>query len=378
MKEILAIDGGEPVLPAGPPQWPVQDAGILTALEAAHADGSWGKYEGRHNTALIEALCELHQVPFGMPCCSGTFAVELALRALRISANDEVILAAYDFGGNFRCIEAVGAMPVLVDIDPQTWSLDADQVERAIGRKTRGIIVSHLHGGLANMDQICEVAARHHVHVIEDACQSPGATVQGKVAGTWGDVGVLSFGGSKLLTAGRGGAMLTRHEDVYQRAKIFCEQGNNAFPLSEIQAAVLLPQLKKLDSRNERRRGAVGTLLESLREIPGLNPVLISSTLGEPSFYKVAWLYEEEKFGQRSREDFINAVQCEGVAVDAGFRGFTRRGSQRCRRIGECEHSRRAAKSTVLLHHPILLQDDDSIDNVAQAIRKVARAFQSV
>jgi dTDP-4-amino-4,6-dideoxygalactose transaminase len=374
----LAIDGAAPVFPGGPPHWPVHDPEILAALEAAHADGSWGKYDGRHNTALIDALCKLHQIPLALPCCSGTFAVELALRALRISAADEVILAAYDFSGNFRCIEAVGAKPVLVDIDPETWCLDADQIETAAGPKTRAIIVSHLHGGLARMDQICEVAQRHGMYVIEDACQAPGAVVQGKLAGTWGDVGVLSFGGSKLLTAGRGGAILTRHDDVYQRAKLFCEQGNNAFPLSELQAAVLLPQLNKLDSRNARRRAAVAMLLESLGELPGLDPVLISPALGEPSFYKVAWRYDEDKFGRRSREVFVNAVRCEGIAIDAGFRGFMRRGSQRCRRTGDCTHSRRGAQSTVLLHHPILLQDDDSIDQVARAIRKVARAFQAV
>ena len=115
-----------------------------------------------------------------------------------------MILAAYDFPGNFRSVEAVGARPVLVDIDPRTWCLDSGRIAAAVSPATRAVIVSHLHGGLADMAQICEIASAHHLSVIEDACQAAGAQVQGRPAGAWGDAAVLSFGGSKLLTAGRG------------------------------------------------------------------------------------------------------------------------------------------------------------------------------
>src|SRR5205085_10640127 len=117
----------------------------------------------------------------------------------------------YDFAGNFRAVDAVGARPVLVDIDSSTWCLDAQQVASAASDRVRAVIVSHLHGGLADMPAICEVAKAHGWSVVEDACQATAAQVHGRISGTWGDVGVLSFGGSKLLTAGRGGAVLTQH-----------------------------------------------------------------------------------------------------------------------------------------------------------------------
>jgi len=377
MNQQLAIFGGQAAVPEGPPSWPITDERVRLALEAAHRDGSWGRYHGPHTQRLVEALAELHDVEHVFLCCSGTFAVELALRSLKIGDGDEVILTAYDFSGNFRCIEAVGARPVLVDIDASSWCLDANQIEAAISDKTRAVIVSHLHGGLADMRRICELASRHNLRVVEDACQVTGATVAGKVAGTWGDVGVLSFGGSKLLTAGRGGAILTRDLDILQRAKVFCERGNHSFPLSELQAAVLVPQVEVLSERNAQRLASVAHLRKNCEDIPGLKMVAAPPAGSKPSFFKVAFLYDSTLLNNRSRDDFIGAVQAEGIAIDSGFRGFTRRSNRRSRRVGELTHSDAAANNTLLLHHPVLLESLDTIDRVAVGIQKVLEAFSN-
>src|SRR5262249_55040345 len=143
-------------------------------------------------------------------CASGTLAVELALRALRVGPGDEVVLAGYDYGGNFLSVHAVGAVPVLADVEPGGARLDARRGGEALGPATRAVIASQLHGGLADMAALAEACAARGVAVVEDAAQGPGATVQGRPAGAWGDLGVFSFGGSKLLAAGRGGALVTR------------------------------------------------------------------------------------------------------------------------------------------------------------------------
>jgi dTDP-4-amino-4,6-dideoxygalactose transaminase len=225
-RPLPALLGGPAVRPEGPPDWPVPDEDVLAALQRGYRDGSWGKYHGGNVERLEQALAEYHQVEFVQTCGSGTFAVEAALLALRIGMEDEVLLAAYDYPGNFLSVHAVGALPVLVDLCPTSWQLDVERVAAAIGPKTRAVLASHLHGGVVPMRELMELAARHSLRVIEDAAQAPGALVQGRRAGTWGDVGILSFGGSKLLTAGRGGALLTRHADVYQRAKLFLHRGN--------------------------------------------------------------------------------------------------------------------------------------------------------
>ncbi len=264
LDELPALLGGRPVRPQGPPDWPIPDEDVLQALESAYRDGSWGKYHGLYVERLEKQLAHYHGVEFAATCGSGTFAVELALRTLKIGPGDEVILAAYDYGGNFLSVHAVGAMPVLVDVDPDNWNLDLVPLREAIGPKTRAVIVSHLHGGLVPMREVKEIAAERGLRVIEDAAQAPGAVVQGRQAGTWGDVGILSFGGSKLLTAGRGGAFLTRHADIFQRARLWLHRGNHVCPLSELQAAVLVPQLDKLDTRNQQRAANVRLLSEGL------------------------------------------------------------------------------------------------------------------
>ena len=371
-----AIEGGTPVYPEGPPPWPLAEEDILTVFQALWSDGSWGKYHGGHVASLEQQLARNFETPYVITVCSGTVAVELALRGLRIGPGDEVILAGYDFPGNFRAIEAVGALAVLTDIAPRTWAPDVQLLEAAYGPQVRAVVVSHLHGGLAPMQEICQWAAARGVRVVEDACQAPGATVQGRPAGSWGDVGVLSFGGSKLLTAGRGGAVLTHDAQIRQRIQVYAQRGNEAFPLSEIQAAVLLPQLEKLPMRNTARCQAVRQLLDRLSGIRCLTSMMIDAELGDASFYKVAWLYDPDALGGHSRHEFLAAVQAEGVAMDEGFRGFFRRSNRRCRIAGTLEASRAASERTVLLHHPVLLLGTEAVDRVAHAIKKAVSALE--
>jgi len=323
----------------------------------------------------------MHGTEHVLLCSSGTYAVEAALRGLGIGAGDAVLVAGYDFPGNFRAIEAVGARPVLVDIEPDTWSLDVDALEAshataleaAAGAKIRGVIASHLHGGMVPMQRLMALAKERGWQVVEDACQSPGAKIDGRLAGTWGDVGVLSFGGSKLLTAGRGGAIVTPRADVLQRAKIYGHRGNDAFPLSELQAAALVPQLELLEERNQRRRAAVTQLLTATRDIEVLRPLGTADEAAEPSYYKLAWRLEAEE-NVVSRAAVIVAIQAEGIAIDAGFRGFVDRGERRCSKVGELVHSRAAVTRTLLLHHPVLLEDDAVLNQVAQGLKKISRA----
>jgi perosamine synthetase len=372
----LAYYGGTPAVTCKP-IWPPVDASIEQALLAAYRDGSWGKYHGAFCERLAGRLTECHAVDHAWLCSSGTIAVELALRGLRVGADDEVILAAYDFGGNFRAIDAVGGRPVLVDIDAESWCLDPRQLEGVSGERVRAVIVSHLHGGIADMPAICRIAGQRGWFVVEDACQATGATVHGRLAGTWGDVGVLSFGGSKLLTAGRGGAVLTRDAAILQRIRILCTQGNNPYPLSELQATVVLPQLDRLDEQNSIRLEHARRLLRRTAEIRGLKPVQFSHAESTPAFYKLAWLYDSTQFGNCTVDEFVAMAQAERIPVDRGFKGFAHRSSKRCHKFGNLPHSVRAAESTIVLHHPILLCDATAIDQVAEGLLKLHAALAS-
>jgi perosamine synthetase len=200
--ELPAILGGTPLRPDGPPGWPRPLPDVLQVLAQSMRDGSWGHYEGPHGDHLRARLAELHGVDHAWLCSSGTAAVELALRGVGVQPGDEVILAAYDFKANFQDVLTIGAVPVLVDINA-AGQLDTDQLDAARSPQTKAVLASHLHGAMVDMPAVRAWADEHKLAVVEDVCQMPGARIGGRVAGTWGDAGVLSFGGSKVLTAGR-------------------------------------------------------------------------------------------------------------------------------------------------------------------------------
>ena len=377
----LAIDGGPASIESGPFQWPIVSDEIKSNVEQALADGSWGRYEGRWTDELTATLAREFKTEQVTLCCSGTVAVELALRGAGVQSGDEVILAGYDFPGNFRAIEAIGAKPVLIDVVEDGWVIDPNGVQAAVSNLTSAIIVSHLHGQIADINSIRQILDRpdsnadQKITIVEDACQVPGASLGGVPLGSLGDVAALSFGGSKLLSAGRGGAVLTNSADIHQRAKIFAQRGNDAFPLSQLQAAVLIPQFETLASMNETRNQNAQKLIDRTSQIEPLGSLRQLENLADDpdlntAFYKLPWLLRDHSPGW-AREDFIAALIAQGLPVGAGFRGFLRRSARRCRKTGPLVQSQIAAQQTVLLAHRLLLQPNSVIDQAIQAIEKV-------
>jgi perosamine synthetase len=367
--------GGRPERPQGPPAWPRSDPAVQAALAAAAASGAWGQYHAEHVRGLEEELAALHAVPHAITCASGTLAVEAALRALRVESGAEVILAAYEYESNFLTIHALGARPVLVDAAPGNWNLDSDQIEAAITSRTRAIIATHLHGGMVPMRELISLASRHGIPVVEDAAQAPGAVVQGRPAGTWGDIGTLSFGGSKLLTAGRGGALLFRDSQLFQRAKLWLHRGVQQWaPLSELQAAVLRPQLSRLAAATHLRAEHVQLLATELRDnVPGLMRFENAIDESIPAYYKVGFRYDPTAFGL-SRDLFVRALRAEGIAFDVGFSALhVGRSPSRFRSAGNLTQAADAHHRCVVLHHPVLSYAREDVLQVAEAVQKVYR-----
>lgn len=367
-----AILGGPVVRPAGPPTWPRVHSSVQGVLRQLVESGDWGRYHGPHVPDLMRRLAAFHEVDQALVCCSGTAAVELALRGVGVQAGDEVILAAYDFKANFQNVLHLGAVPVLIDLDPVTWQMNVSQIEPALSAKTRAIVVSHLHGGVVDIAQVRKIIESRQIAVVEDACQNPGAMVCGRRAGSSGDVGVVSFGGSKLWTAGRGGAILTSRPEISERIKRHVLRGNDAYPLSEIQAAILRPQVDELDALNERRRSAAVWLSSQLQTVGGLTPLQLPTEDIVPAYYKLGFQYDSAAFGGLSREQFVAAMHAEGIAMDPGFRSnHLIHGSRRFRAVGALEEATRADAAMVTLYHPVLLEEPSALEEVVFAIRKV-------
>jgi dTDP-4-amino-4,6-dideoxygalactose transaminase len=352
------------------------DPDVTAAVHAALADGSWGRYHGPHTATLSAMVAQRLGGSDVTLCSSGTAAVELALRGLRVGPGDEVILAAYDFRGNFQNVLTVGATPVLIDIHPANWNLDPSHLAAAVTSKTKAIIASHLHGGVVPMSSVVRFAREQSppLAVIEDAAQMPGATIEGRPAGTWGDVGIFSFGGSKLLSAGRGGANITSHADVAQRIKLYKNRGNEAYPLSELQAAALLPQWDRLAKFNACRAASANRLRDLLAAVPGLRPFDNHSANSHPGFYKFGLQYDPAAFGGLSRDDFAAAMRAEGIALDPGFRSLhLTHASRRFRAVGTLTHATDADARVLTLHHPVLLEGPDAMQQFVDAAEKIRR-----
>lgn len=222
---------------------------------------------GGPNTRAFEAeLAAYCGVEHAIGVGSGTDALYLALRACGIGPGDEVITVSNTFFATAEAIALLGAVPVYVDVDPETYTLDPSKLEAAIGPRTRAIVPVHLYGQLADMDAIMAVAAAHDLMVVEDACQAHGARDhRGRRAGSIGDAAAFSFYMSKNLGAyGEGGAVTTRSANIANAVRLIREHGaprkyehevvgvNSR--LDEIQAAVLRIKLRHLDVWNDRRR----------------------------------------------------------------------------------------------------------------------------
>ena len=381
-----ALLGGTPVRPAGPPVWPRRTVETDRVLESLRDSGDWGRYHGPHSARLIEALSHSLQQEHVQLCSSGTAAVELALRGCQVGPGDEVILSAYDFKANFTNVVLLGAVPVLVDCRGDDAQIDVSVIEAAITDKTKAIMASHLQGGLVDMLALREIADRRGIAVMEDVCQSPGAMVAGRPAGRWGDVATLSFGGSKLVTAGRGGAVLTSRPEMAQRIRLYTQRGNEAYPLSEMQAALLLPQWDCLEQDNAARAEVVAVL----HDLPGLMLFQYGATsvaffsenerpfsekkVTLPAYYKLGFWYDPTAFDGLSRDRFCQAMRAEGIALDPGFAGLHQiHARRRFRAVGDLPNATRACASIVMLHHPLLLEGRSAARHFRAALDKIAR-----
>jgi perosamine synthetase len=375
----LALFGGTPVRAGGPIERRINRPEIEQALQRAYRDGDWHRYHGKACERLREALTAYHGVPHVELACSGTAALEIALHGVNVKRGDEVLVSGYDFKGIVSSVLAVGATPVVVDVTTDTLAPTKDALTEAATMITKAAVISHLHGNVADIESISAWAKERGIAVIEDACQSPGAMVGGKRGGTWGDVGVLSFGGSKLLTAGRGGALLTSDRRIAQRMKLHCERGNQAFPLSELQAAVLLPQLATLDEENLIRAKAVETIALALAsEKNSWAPKNATRPIVKPAFYKLGLFPPVgNEWDGVSREAVAAALRAEGVAIDEGFRSVPDLfAKSRYRSVGDLYASFFCGKRMLVLHHPVLSAGREELDLVVQALKKVDAAVR--
>lgn len=252
------------------------------AAAVQHVMRSGWLTEGPQSERFVAALNELVGAPFGVLAPNGTLALVLGLMAIGIGPGDEILIPDITFIGSATAAIMVGAIPVLVEVDAQTFQIDLAHAETRIGPRTRAIMPVHLFGTARDMPAVCRFADRHGLQVIEDAAQGIGVTVAGKPVGSFGDVGCFSFFADKTITTGEGGYVACRDPGVFDRLRLLRNQGRldrgsfihpavgYNFRMTDLQSAIGLVQLDRLPRIVQRKQELLALYREGLSHLPGV------------------------------------------------------------------------------------------------------------
>jgi dTDP-4-amino-4,6-dideoxygalactose transaminase len=336
-------------------------------------------------------------VPHSVALMNGTVALDLALKALGIGANDEVIVTPRTFIASVSCVVNAGATPVFVDVDRDSQNITAASIERAITPRTRAVIPVHLAGWPCDMDAIMEIAAAHGLSVIEDCAQAHGARYRGRSVGSIGHLGAWSFCQDKIMTTGgEGGMVTTRDADLWSRMWSYKDHGksyeavyvqqhppgfrwlHNSFGTNwrmiEMQAALGRIQLQRMNDWHEARAANAHRLAEAARSCVGLRVPLPPDDVEHAWYRFYSFVRPDALRAGWNRDRIVAAISAEGVPCSMGscsevylekaFEGTDWRPAERlpvARELGET--------SIVFLVHPTLT--DDEMGETCEVVRAV-------
>lgn len=272
---------------------------------------------------LEAAICEKFGSKYAQLTSSGTSALTTAMSALGIGYGDEVITPTFTFVASFEAILSVGAVPVLVDVD-DTLTLNPDAVRKAITSKTKAIMPVHMCGSMADLDALVAICKEHNLLLLEDACQSIGATYKGKGIGTIGDAGTFSFDFVKTMTCAEGGAVITNREDVFINSDGYTDHGHDHkgadrgadlhpfigynYRISELHAAVGLAQIKRLPEFLTIQKKNHAQLKNILSQVPEISFRKIPDPGGD-SFTFISWFLPTEEITRA----VVNEMKAQGI-----------------------------------------------------------------
>jgi dTDP-4-amino-4,6-dideoxygalactose transaminase len=391
----LAIDGGTPVRTRPIGQWPIFGQEEEDLLLAALRSGAWGSLDGTFVKQFEREFAAVHDARHGVATVNATMGLSIAFKAIGIQAGDEVLVPPYTFIATASAALMLGAIPVFVDVDPETLLIDPSRIDAAVTPRTKAIVPVHHGGSPADMDGVMAAAKRHGLRVIEDAAQAHGAAWRGRPVGAIGDIGVFSFQSTKPVNAGEGGMMLTDHDELddlmWSLRNVGRRRGGAWYEhvrlgwnlrLSEFQAAVLIGQLHRLPEQQARRTAAAAYLDAALTAISGVAPVKVPDGVTAHSWYTYHWRWLGAADGGLHKARFAEALAAEGIPVFAGYVPLNRNQAivDEIRRLGgtepmPCPAAERAAADEVLVFSlPILMGDREDLDDVVEAVAKVARA----
>jgi dTDP-4-amino-4,6-dideoxygalactose transaminase len=399
----LAMLGGKKAKGKPFPVWPHYDSNEDRALKEVLESRVWWRTPGTKTLEFEKSFAKFHGARHGIAVTNGTAALEVTIAALGINAGDEVIVPNFTFVATASAVLFANALPVLVDVDPETYCIDPDLVEDAITSKTKAIIAVHMGGHPADLDRLKKIASRKRLALIEDSAHAHASEWRGQRVGTFGVAGTFSFQASKLITAGEGGMIISNNDkfEVQARSVHDCGRmpgewfyshfiyGSN-YRLSEWQGAILQVQLGRLDQQTKRRHHNARLLDRLLQAIPGITPQKLDDRCTRNGQYAYIFHVNKKEFAGLSTERFIEALNAEGIPHQASYPplhqlDMFRNGEYRKRLSGKQAKethkflkakfpvTQRAAWETVWLPQPVLLGDEEDMHEIAAAVTKIQK-----
>jgi dTDP-4-amino-4,6-dideoxygalactose transaminase len=399
----LALIGGHKSKTKPFPAWPYFDDAERKALLEVLDSRMWWRTPGTKTLEFEKAFAKFHGARHGLAVTNGTAALEVAMSAAGIVSGDEVIVPDYTFVATASAVLYAGAMPVMVDVLPDTHCIDVKLAEVAITPRSKAIIAVHMGGHPADLDALTELAKRKGIALIEDSSHAHATEWKGKRIGTFGVAGTFSFQASKLMTAGEGG-MLVSNDDAFERqARSVHDCGRmpgewfyshfingSNYRLSEWQGAVLAVQLSRLDAQTMRRHQNARLLDTLLVEIPGITPQKLDPRCSRNGHYAYIFHVDAKQFAGASMEKLIAAMNAEGIPNQASYPPIHaldvfQNGEYRKRLCGSqakethaflkaaYPNTHRAAFETIWIPQPALLGDEEDMQEIAAVWRKIQR-----
>jgi len=406
----LAINGGKPVRKKDFPSWPIFAEEERKNLLGVFESVKW--WYGEKVKQFEEKFAAFQDAKYGIACTNGTAALESSLIACGVGAGDEVIVPPYTFVATATAVLKVNAIPVFTDIDIETANIDPEDVKKKITRKSKAIIPVHFAGLPCDMDLLGDIARRHNLRIIEDACHSWGSKWKGKGTGALGDCGAFSFQMSKNITSGEGGIVLTDNEELAETIRSYTNVGRGKdkpwyehyilgtnLRMTELQAAILLGQLTRLEAQTLKREENASYLTEKLKDIPGIRVMKKDPRITRRSYHLYIFRYIKEEWEGIERDKFIEALNKEGIPCNKGYPYplyknplFLRKGEGprycpiSCPYYGKemdytkisCPNTERICKEAIWVGHPVLLAEKEDMEDIVRAIRKIRENLEEI
>jgi L-glutamine:2-deoxy-scyllo-inosose/3-amino-2,3-dideoxy-scyllo-inosose aminotransferase len=414
----LALIGGEKTVTLDTPVWPVTDETDEQRMLGVVRSGEWS-WLGQHEQEFCRAFAEFVGTRYCLCLCNGTVTLQCALQAVGVEPGHEVIVPGLTWVATAQAAMDIGADVVLADIDPETLCLDPEALRRAITPRTKAIIPVHLYGCMCDMDAIMDIAREHDLKVVEDVAHQHGSQWRGIGAGAIGDAGSYSFQQSKVLTCGEGGAITCNDPKVYETAFAlkqvgwtprdvetdpFGEKGlrpglryGHNYRITEMQACLLRGGLNRLAEQTATREENAAYLTDRLTATGGpLRTARRDPRVTRQAYYCLTMYVDPEKLGRLTRDQYLQALQAEGVPVGGTYEPVYRNGllnlydrtspipfrnSNTVQNFAELRlpNTERAVTETAaVMSHVLLLGSRELMDQIVDGVEKVNANLSAV